>query len=278
MAKKEPKNELVLSGKKYEIASIAPEALSGIQRILSDKVAKKGMIGEAPPERIQYARIYQPTSSLSREGAYANINLGDLYIDKPLGDNLTVYPLIGWYSRAKWEQEGNDRFMDCQSPDGVSPVDPKYAKKCGQCHHSRGSKQSPSACTRVCNILVVDSTFSEVYTLQFSKSSAKAGDVILNLANSGDDDAPFFHTSFSVKTKKDDKMPFYKFITRADSPCAPDLYPALLAIQDKYMVLVQSQITRLSGAAPIVEEEVKKEADPVEDDGAEDNVPVPEID
>ncbi len=257
------KNDMIAVGGVNLPATIDKALLSNVEKHLRPPKKKKGMLtDESPVEKLTYAKILQPTSTLEMSGVFENIRPGDLFIEnKILGNKLTVFPLLIWNSRAKWERDasGQGATLDCSSPNAVTPLETKYSKLCNSCVHSMGTKQNPSQCVRTTNVLVVDTMFSSIFVLQFSKTSARAGSKMLDFMYAGEDSDPVYHMAVNVKSERAKTGVYYVFSVTPDLKTQDDFLPALEALQDKFQVIVKSQIDHLLGKIKTQEVEEKDE-------------------
>lgn len=270
------KQDMIVVGNGVSLPATLGSAITdNVTKLLSETVKKKGMMtDDIPREKLNYARVLQPTSTLETKGVFADIRPGDLYLEtKPLGSKITVIPLLVWHSRAKWDRDaqGQGANLDCSSPNAVTPVDTKYAKSCAECPHSRGTKDNPSQCVKTTNVLVVDSDFSDVFVLQFSKTSASTGKKVMQIMYSGDDQEEVYHMAINVSGQRAKKGAYYVMEAEPDTKTPGEYLPALAALQDKFMKMVQGQIDGLLGRSSTSEDEPEDDGD-VDSDSIPDSV------
>lgn len=226
---------------------------AGIQSLMATSEKSAGDLTSKPTqEKLLYAKIFQPTSSLNTEGGvYETIKLGDMYHPYGvIGKTLDFVPLVFFDSRVKWTDDGSGRVKDCEAPDASRPITTKYATSCGKCPHQAGTRQSPSQCTYNLNAVVVPTNLQGMLVLSFYRSTIRVGEEIKARANQFGD---VTKSMFSIKTLKDPKGGSHFVYAMEDQKVVPDEFmEAVKPLQQKAIEMVLGQRKRqyeLAGAS-----------------------------
>jgi len=122
-------------------------------------------------------KVHQPVSSETP----ANSKNGDLFTDT--GDVLerpwTFIPIYMHYSHARFE-EGNSS-PTCRSEDAKTSA---YGDVCADCEDFPFRDGQRTNCQKSLNVYVFDAEFTQVYRVQFAKTSYRAGSKLFKQARS----------------------------------------------------------------------------------------------
>lgn len=117
-------------------------------------------------------KLVQATSDRQALPKGANIGdfvLGETKLDQP----VTIIPLRSWDGRQRWDpDQANNRIL-CSSPDA------KYGftgQECKTCPYQVWNEvEGKSECSKIKSVLVIASDLSDVFLINFAKSSYSAG-------------------------------------------------------------------------------------------------------
>ena len=197
---------------------------------------------------INYCNIVQSTTTsidIGEEGPFKDIKYGDFFVeDEALGNEMDLIPLVMWSDRVYFVKDNSSPV--CKSPDGMTPIDTKFATKCSNCQFSKwGADKTPPACSKALNVLFVPSDFkSTPFVLKFARSGAKLGKDIVKVAKRNS--RAVYETTFTIATKQETrkKRRFYIPVKKGTYLTDPSLFPALKFIQAKYLEAVKGLTTR----------------------------------
>lgn len=209
LAKRDPSElEAVCHAKLDALVSLVddptlPDDLRTSLRLLVDQVAqnKPGMEEGTDRWRIQRVKVAQPTTtSISKPDAARN---GDLYTT---GGMLLPRPFAMipiYFSQENVLFPEGAKVPQCQAPD--SRLGQPYGL-CQQCPHlplglQNGGKgeQKVTDCNRQRAVVVLAADLSQIFMIQFAKTSFKAGSALQSLA--GTRPAPW-HQTYHLETAK----------------------------------------------------------------------------
>lgn len=227
----------------FDIAIIEDSSLATkVSELLNPTtVEKAGDMLEDLEERLDYAGIYQPsTTSVEQTGIHETLKVGGFYTKySVLGDVLTGSPLAMWNSRGYFDRTSSKQV--CSSPDGKTPRTTEIAEECKTCKFSKFSRGKPSPCTKFLNILFQpEDLSSRPFVLQFSKTSYKTGMDLVRQAKSFGDN--IFDSTFTIKTTKVDGYSYRKPIIEDCSHTEDKMKPIYGAIQEHYSLIVQKTV------------------------------------
>lgn len=165
----------------------------------------KGIEG---PQRakIPYIAMRQGTSTsttIPEETA-----VGQLYtsLSDHVGDRFDFIPIYVHNIRKKW----GDEKIDCQSIDGVKGS--KYGA-CKECPYGQFEKGTRPDCSSGTSYYVVSEDLTSIFNIEFTKSNAKAGRMIKQLALPPSMWSRVY--SLSSKNVKGNKQNYYEYVVTA---------------------------------------------------------------
>jgi len=195
---------------------------------------------------LQYCNIVQTsTTSIDiGEGIFKDTKYGNFFLeDQDLSDTMDVIPLVMWSDRAYFVQDTPKPI--CKSPDGITPIENKFASKCENCQFSKWQDKTPPKCTRSLNVLFITSDFTSTpFVFKFNRTGAKVGKDIIKVAKRNSKSV--YGTTFTLATKQETKNKRRYYIPIKNGAYLTDssLFPALKYIQSKYLEVVKSFTTR----------------------------------
>jgi len=158
---------------------LPPDVVARVERLLQvmdpNKPGFEEMGGArwSPP----IVKVYQPVSS----DVPGNAKQGDLFTDT--GDVLPAswefVPIYMHYSHARFEPGNNS--PTCRSEDAKKSI---YGDVCADCADLPFRDGQRTTCNKSLDVYAFDKDFSQVYHLQFSKTSYRAGSKLFKQASS----------------------------------------------------------------------------------------------
>tara|TARA_Y100000593_G_C4238828_1_gene301017 strand:- start:310 stop:1062 length:753 start_codon:yes stop_codon:yes gene_type:complete len=230
----------------FDLSTLDKSMASKIETLFSGGAPKEGdfLADESIDSvSIEYSSIYQPTTtSVEPTGLFEGMQLGDIYNSRRgiIGDTIEVIPIAMWNSRSYFDRESQEQ--KCRSPNGITPIDPKFATKCANCRFSKYSKGKPSLCARSLNVLVIPKDFSmRPFVLQFSKTAYKTG---LDLARQTRSGKNIYSNIFKIKSERAPKAAYYRLAIKSVEPTPEKLQKPMKVIVGHYIEVISSTINR----------------------------------
>jgi hypothetical protein len=236
------------------------------------QLTRPGIAGMEGQQRvtIPWVLVRQPSSS--SPSIPEDVKVGELYSsDGRIGDRLVILPILSHTIRRKWGEER----VDCQSVDGVRGT--RYGA-CEACPYGRYVEGQRTECSKGTSIYGVTDDLSALYRVDFTKSSAKAGQNILRLARP----PALWARSFSISTEKKaaQKTNYYELKTaltgERTAPAVMQVCEALhtfyKALYDKAKLSLYRQNAAEARPANVVEATVVADSDGVVDFGSDDSI------
>lgn len=186
-----------LYGRLEEIADANPEFAENLSEVMAYLVARvEGMAGnqQVPIPYVNVRQGMTKEASLPSE----NIKQGELYTSSDrIGPELRFIPLYMHHKRVKFNQSG-DR-PDCSSNDAVTGF--KYGN-CATCPHAQRDEAANirAACSFGYAFAVVDTEFTQLYYVDFMKTSSGTGKKLRGLSAKP---TGIFSRSFRLYTTKE---------------------------------------------------------------------------
>jgi hypothetical protein len=236
----------------FEVAKLEiedQELLARVESFFSSGDKKEGdLLDDEFGIELQYCNILQSTTTSidMGEGPFVDIKYGDFFLeDTPLGNEVELIPLVMWSDRAYFVKDNPAPV--CKSPDGITPMDTKFATKCENCQFGKwdNNTKTPPKCTKALNVLFIPSDFrSTPFVYKFSRTGAKVGKDIVKVAKRNS--RAVYETTFTLTTKQEtkNKRRYYVPVKNASYLTDPALFPALKFIQSKYLEVVRGFTTR----------------------------------
>lgn len=152
-----------------DLANELPEEL-GMKVLQLAQLTQPGIKGMEGTQRAQIPRISLRQPSSTSELIPADCQIGHMYdsTGNSIGDSLNFIPILLHEVRKKW----GENQIDCLSPDGVTGT--RYGA-CSECPYGRFEQGQRPECSNGYQFYIVDEEFNAFYSLEFLKSSAKAG-------------------------------------------------------------------------------------------------------
>jgi hypothetical protein len=130
-------------------------------------------IGDEPitwkPSLLKMVQGSTDRSSLPKGVGIGEFVLGDEKADQP----LKFFPLRLWSNRQYWDPNPDNNKMLCSSPDAKVG---RIGKECRTCEFGKWDEEaSKSACSKVKSIIAIKSDLSDIFTVNFQKTSYSAG-------------------------------------------------------------------------------------------------------
>lgn len=175
------------------IAAENPELREKLEELALYAVARvEGIAGDRGVQIPNVSVRQQMTKSESLPG---DVKVGELYTkQKVIGPELVFVPLYAHFKRVRFVQ-GQDR-PECYSDDGV--IGSKWGV-CARCAHGRYVEGERAGCSSGYAFSVVSDDFTNLYQIDFIKTSSKTGKRLMNLASSPHG---IFKYSFRLSTEK----------------------------------------------------------------------------
>jgi hypothetical protein len=128
--------------------------------------------------RVQFQRVSLKQNSSNSDKIPAETKAGQLYTSQSvhLGDSLDFIPVFTHNNRKRW---GDDDKIECQSLDGITGN--KYGN-CKTCPYGQFVKDQRPQCSPGSTFYVVTEDLKNLYSIDFTKTSAKAGKNIRQLS------------------------------------------------------------------------------------------------
>lgn len=159
--------------------------------------------------------------------APANSKNGDLYTDTGvvLSAPWKFIPLYMHYGHAKFEP--NNSSPTCRSEDAKVSI---YGDICAQCNDRPFKDDQKTLCQKSINVYCFDEKFENLYRLQFSKTSYRAGTRLFHQASS--DKHPWdrvYALASEVKSREGDGAKYWVFTVAPVGTEVDDKYKQLAA-------------------------------------------------
>jgi len=211
--------------------------------------------GIEAPQRIQIPRISLKQNSSSSDKVPAETKVGQLYTSQSvhIGDEITVLPIHTHNIRVRW---GEDDKIECQSMDGITGN--RYGS-CKACPYGQFVKGERPACSPGSTYYVVSENLQNIYRIDFTKTSAKAGKNIRQLALAPN----MWSRAFTISVEKvvTGKNTYYTLKTSVQAKFTPEAVSKACDILYDYfnsnyhkMLLLQAEYNArsvVSGGAPV---------------------------
>lgn len=230
-----------------KIVSRLPEKIADkVQTLLASMNPNKPGFEEmggarwAPP----VVKVHQPTSG-DVPGASKQ---GDLYTDT--GDILPkpfeIVPVYMHYSHAKFEP-GNSN-PTCRSEDGKRSIYGDLCKDCPDLPFRDGNK---SLCNKSIEVYAFNKECTEVYRLQFSKTSYKAGSKLYRQASSSAVPwARVYAIDTEKKTRQNDTGIYYiQTLTPTGESVDPELFELIGYVYEQIAEVRKQKLARVDNRA-----------------------------
>lgn len=119
------------------------------------------------PGTLKLTQATSDRSKLPRGATVGDLVLGETVLDKP----YKVIPIRSWDARQYWSPDQNEAKMLCSSPDAEVGY---LGFNCRECPHSE-FKDNKIDCNKIKVFMVVASDLSDVFLVNFAKTSYKVG-------------------------------------------------------------------------------------------------------
>ena len=157
------------------------KALVAITSNLPEKVAKSvlRLMSVMNPDKRGFEEMggahWSPPIVKIRQGltseAPENCKLGEMFTEKgDVFDRLEFLPLYMYKTRAKFEEDNPNPV--CRSDNAVTNT---YGQPCAECPDAPFKDGAKTKCAESINVLAFDKDFSEIYHIQFQRTSYRAG-------------------------------------------------------------------------------------------------------
>lgn len=159
------------------VAELLPEAVRANALALLDEMTSvvEGIGDEPVLWKPPFLKLVQGTtdrSSLPKGTGIGDFVVGEQKMEQP----LQYIPLRIWDARQYWDPDQTNNRMLCNSPDGKRGF---IGLDCKTCPHSQWLEDKDgrqgSACNKIKSMLAITSDLRNVFSLNFAKSSFKAG-------------------------------------------------------------------------------------------------------
>lgn len=130
-------------------------------------------IGDRPvewrPETLKVVQGTSDRSKLPKKAVIGSMVVGEKILDNP----NKVIPIRMWDTRQYWSPDQNEAKLLCSSPDAEVGYIGKRCKECEFAKFDEEAKKSP--CGKSKTVLAITEDLSEVFTINFSKTSYSTG-------------------------------------------------------------------------------------------------------
>ena len=152
---------------------------------------------EFRPPNLKVVQGTSDRSALPKGATIGSLVIGEEILETP----YTVYPIMSWTSRQKWNPDPEISNLECQSPDGE--VGFRYGS-CKDCVYKDFDKENNKPqCNKTSTFLVLSADFKYLFQINFSKTNyANGQDWIKAMKTAG---VSPYKRSYRLKTETSSK-------------------------------------------------------------------------